>query len=189
MTDQVLKSLILFCTLSYFLIEIYEHRHSVFFKIKQIMRRKRYRAQDFETQQVQDVIQLIIKPKDTFFDAAAFSKTIKELKLVFGEDGFFHKVEDRKIVYTLCHLYPPGTFAAHLLDRSSYSGCKLFLMIEPQDFSNKKFEKLIEDARLLAERLDASLIDEDSNPLTKISIDFIRQKIAMRSYFKNLAEH
>jgi FtsZ-interacting cell division protein ZipA len=74
------------------------------------------------------------------------------------------------------------------MDRSSYSGCKFFLVINSNDFNSFKFDNLLKDSQYLADHLDAVLIDEVENQLTNISIAFIKQKIALRSYYKSLVQ-
>jgi FtsZ-interacting cell division protein ZipA len=187
--DAKINIFIFILSVGYLSLSIYENRQFLFFKIKRFFYKNINQQAVLSAQSSYDVVQLIIKPQHSdFFDSLLFETGIKKLGLVFGEDQFFHKIHEKKIIYSVCHLYPPGTFAQQQLDRASYSGCKFFLVIDQRDFNSFKFDLLLKDAQALAEHLDAILIDEVENPLTHMSIEFIKQKIALRSYYKNLLQ-
>jgi FtsZ-interacting cell division protein ZipA len=189
MDDLTVKMFIIFLSISYILLSLYENKAFLLFKLKKFFHKKINQQNLLDTQSSHDIIQLIVKPKNSdFFDAARFESGIKQLGLIFGEDKFFHKMHAGELVYSVCHLYPPGTFAQYQMDRSSYSGCKFFLVISSNDFNSFKFDNLLKDSQYLADHLDAVLIDEVENQLTNMSIAFIKQKIALRSYYKSLLQ-
>jgi FtsZ-interacting cell division protein ZipA len=181
-TDLKVEYVILSLLLGYVIFMIYEQRTFLFFQLKRFF----YTKTDLHSLKKKefDVIQLIIKPKDgEFFDGPTFDQVLKELHLIFGKDQFFHKKEHERVIYSVCHLYPPGTFAHYQMDRSSYSGCKFFLVLDDDyDKHGVSFDLMLKDAQYLAMMLHAELLDEAENALTSVSINFIKQKIILDSY-------
>jgi FtsZ-interacting cell division protein ZipA len=186
MSYSLMFKALLYFSLAYFILYLIEIRTDLIKYLKRLMPIKINRQKAIEKNSP-DVIQLIIKPReDQYLDAIKFEKIIKNLNLVYGQDKFFHKVENDFIVYTLCHLYEPGTFTKTHLAESSYSGCKFFFIVDADHIKRSCFDKMIEDAFHFAVQLDCCLYDELNNQMTSQSINYLRQRVAIRSYHKTL---
>ena len=186
MTYLLMFKMLIYFSLAYFILYLIEIRKDLFRFLKKIMPVKINRQKAIQ-EISPDVIQLIIKPRnEQYLDAIKFEQIIKSLNLVYGQDKFFHKIEDNFVIYTLCHLYEPGTFTKTHLTQASYSGCKFFFIIDADHIKRSCFDKMIQDAFHFAIQLDCFLYDELNNQMTSQSINYLRQRVAMRSYHKTL---
>lgn len=124
------------------------------------------------------MITLMLKPsKGSYFNGIDLKKSFLELGLVAGEDGFLYKVQGIKSIYSVCHLYQPGTFALYELEYSSYSGCLFILCLDEIDNPLECFELMLEDFQQMGQALKAQILDENAEPLSLSNINYIRHQV------------
>lgn len=123
-------------------------------------------------------VTLMLKPsKEKYFNGKALKKSFFQLGLVAGEDGFLYKAKGIRPLYTVCHLYQPGTFALHQLETSSYSGCLFILCLDESENPLSDFDLMLEDFQKMSQILKAQSLDENGEPLSLSNINYIRDQI------------
>ena len=131
-----------------------------------------------DTDKYHKTITLMLKPsKSKFFSGCDLKHVFLKLGLVAGEDGFFYKTKGIRSVYTVCHIYQPGTFAFYELQNSSYSGCLFILCLDESENPVQSFEEMLEDFQSMGQELRAQILDENGEPLSLSNIHYIRQQV------------
>ena len=124
-------------------------------------------------------ITLILKPsKGQFFSGRQLKSAFTEIGLIAGSDGFMYKTQGIKTLYSVCHLYQPGTFCFHQLEHTSYSGCLFILCWQDHENLLKIFELMLQDFQRMGRLLHAVCLDENAEPLSLSNISFIRDQIS-----------
>lgn len=155
------------------------------FKISELGARKKTHETNDLSPQVQEndkeAITLILKPlKGQFFAGKQLKQAFAQAGLIAGSDGFMYKTQGIKTLYSVCHLYQPGTFSFHQLEHTSYSGCLFILCLEESPQNLKIFELMLEDFQRMGRFLHAQCLDENAEPLSLSNIHFIREQILKR---------
>jgi FtsZ-interacting cell division protein ZipA len=136
--------------------------------------------QSFE-QSKQIQISLMLKPKrGKYFDGTLLKEAFAYLHLTQGEEGFVHKRLGLEILYSICHLYHPGTFSYHQLEGSFYTGL-LFVFIPTKKCTAKKeFNLMLKDFNKMAIWLSAYKLDENAELLTERNIEYLEQLVILQ---------
>lgn len=123
-------------------------------------------------------ITLMLKPaRGQFFSGKELKQAFVSCSLLAGEDGFMYKTHGIKPIYSVCHLYQPGTFSYHHLEHTSYSGCLFILCLEEHAEPLNCFELMLEDFQKMSRLLKAQSLDENGEPLSLSNLNYIRQSI------------
>ena len=128
-----------------------------------------------------EIVTLVLIPRNT----ASFSGL--ELSVVFEEEGYqygkmrlFHRHENQApsqpILYSIASMVEPGVFYRETMENEDFRGIVLWVVFKPGS-NPEVFEKMLADAKHLAEKLNATLCEQKRKQLTVQTISEMRAKI------------
>ncbi|HTV77252.1 MAG TPA: cell division protein ZipA C-terminal FtsZ-binding domain-containing protein [Steroidobacteraceae bacterium] len=98
---------------------------------------------------------------------------------VLGKFAIFHKPgDDGRALLSIASLNKPGTFDSGSIDMQRYGGLNLFAVLPGPLPGPEAGEELLACAQLLAQRLGATLQDEQGMPLGVVGIAALRRQAA-----------
>lgn len=122
---------------------------------------------------------LMLKPKKgRYFDGALLKEAFSYLQLSQGPEGFVHKRYGLDILYSICHLYHPGTLSYHQLAASFYAGLLFVFSPTSKEKAQQEFAVMIKDFNKMAIWLSADRLDENAEPLTARNLEYIEQLVS-----------
>jgi len=109
----------------------------------------------------------------------------RALRQAFASAGFWHGPLDiyhlpdasGRVMVSAAALAQPGTFDPSIMDSQRFSGLNLFSVLPGARAEREIFDELVGAARMLAERLDASITDQHGEELTSQRIARLRQSL------------
>jgi cell division protein ZipA len=109
----------------------------------------------------------------------------RALRQAFASAGFWHGPldifhlpdEQGRVIVSAAALAQPGTFDPSIMDSQRFSGLNLFAVLPGPLAEREAFDELVRAARSLAERLDASIIDQHGEELSAQRIARLRQSL------------
>ena len=127
-------------------------------------------------QPAQQVIALrIVAPPAEVFEGAALRAAIEAEGLAFGRYQIFHRLDaSGRTVFSLASLKEPGTFDVATMDRGSFRGVALFVVLPSPLPGGDAFDALLAAARAIAGRLGGLLQDERGVVLGPVRIGQLR---------------
>jgi cell division protein ZipA len=129
----------------------------------------------------QQVIALrVVAPPAEVFDGAALRAAIEAEGLAFGRYQIFHRLDAAgRTVFSLAGLKEPGTFDLATMDRGSFRGVALFVVLPGPLPGDDAFDALLAAARAIAGRLGGLLQDERGVALGPVRIGQLRAAAAV----------
>ncbi len=101
---------------------------------------------------------------------------------VFGKFDIFHlPLADGRVIISAASLTKPGGFALATMDAQTFLGLNLFAVLPGALAAEEALERLIASGRLLAQRLDADLLDDQGRPLSESLLTDMRARLAATS--------
>lgn len=99
-----------------------------------------------------------------------------------GEMDIFHRLaagaDDGALLFSAANVINPGTFDLARMADLETPGIALFLRLPGPERPGDAFQKMLDAANGMAERLDARVCDESRNPLSSQSVNHLRERIA-----------
>lgn len=128
----------------------------------------------------QQIIALrLVAPPAEAFDGAALRAAIEAEGLAFGRYQIFHRLDAAgRTVFSLAGLKEPGTFDVATMDRGSFRGVALFVVLPGPLAGGEAFDALLAAARAIAGRLGGVLQDERGVVLGPVRIGQLRAAAA-----------
>lgn len=122
----------------------------------------------------------LVAPPTGAFEGAALRAAIEAEGLVFGRYQIFHRVDaSGRAVFSLASLKEPGTFDVSTMDRGSFRGVAMFVVLPGPLPGGDAFDALIATARAIAGRLGGLLQDERGVALGPVRIGQLRASAAV----------
>lgn len=128
-----------------------------------------------------EVITFMLIPRNALtFSGLELSVIFEEEKFYFGKMKIFHchhkNDSEQRVIYSIASMVEPGTFDLLTMPSESFHGIALWMVFQ-SDTDPAAFEKMLGDAKHLAEKLNATLCDEKRKQLTIQKISEIRARI------------
>lgn len=96
-----------------------------------------------------------------------------------GAFDVFHKpLADGRVVVSAASLTRPGTFLLDAMDAQLYPGVSLFCVLPGPVSNHEAFERLLQVARTLAQRLRGQISDARGQPLNEARVAELRRHVA-----------
>lgn len=122
----------------------------------------------------------LVAPPTTVFEGAALRAAIEAEGLMFGRYQIFHWLDAAgRAVFSLASLKEPGTFDVSTMDRGSFRGVAMFVVLPGPLPGGDAFDALIATARAIAGRLGGLLQDERGVALGPVRIGQLRASAAV----------
>jgi len=117
----------------------------------------------------------LVAPPTRVFEGAALRAAIEAEGLMFGRHQIFHWLDAAgRAVFSLASLKEPGTFDVSTMDRGSFRGLAMFVVLPGPLPGGDAFDALIATARAIAGRLGGLLQDERGVALGPVRIGQLR---------------
>lgn len=128
-----------------------------------------------------EVITLTLIPRNTLaFSGLELSVVFEEEKYHYGKMKIFHchceNDPKQPIIYSIASMVEPGIFDLSTMKTQNFHGIVLWMVFQ-SDSDPAIFEKMLNDAKCLAENLNATLCDEKRKQLTVQAISEIRARL------------
>lgn len=129
------------------------------------------------------VIQLVVLPKEGgSLPGTALLDAFTTLNLEYGDMGIFHCYERHDGIeiqqFHVANILEPGTFPVGSMAEFESTGIILFFQTSDVANPGEAFENMLNVARELSQRLDASLVDAEMNELMPDKIMSIESQLA-----------
>lgn len=130
---------------------------------------------------VYEVITLVLIPRNAvIFSGLELSVVFEEEKYHYGKMKIFHchhkNDPEQAVIYSVASMIEPGIFDLSTMPSESFHGIALWMVFQ-SDADPAIFEKMLNDAKHLAEKLNATLCDEKRKQITVQTISEIRARI------------
>ena len=109
------------------------------------------------------VLVVRVVPKDGKFSLERVVLALQEAGLKLGKHNIFHFFQDATLeesLFSVASLREPGTFDFTNLKQDRLPGLSFFLMLPGPADPLGRFDRMVETARWVSEKLDAELLDE-----------------------------
>ena len=97
-----------------------------------------------------------------------------------GQFGIFHSwlsEEDEQVLFSVASLTEPGAFDLSRLDKDTYQGISLFMVVPGLLDGAEIFDRMMKVGRNLAKSLDGELLDENGSAMSVQRERFLREEI------------
>lgn len=130
----------------------------------------------------QDVVVLMVMARQPgIFLGRKLAEAFDEADLYYGDLQIFHRHANAdgsgKCLFSVASAIEPGYFDESKIDSWNTPGLTLFFTQESRNQSIATFELMLRTAKLLAQRLDGEVKDQDRRPLTLASIEKYRERV------------
>jgi cell division protein ZipA len=126
-------------------------------------------------------LRLVARPPERF-RGTLLRQALAAEGFVLGEFDIFHKPDaNNRVVLSAASLTKPGTFDLETIDTQRFAGLNLFAVLPGPKSPRKAFEELLLTARILNERLEGALQDEQGGPLTPMRIQALRDSLEIET--------
>jgi len=158
---------------------------------KRVQDSKRVRATTSEQQaQLADsptkemlIVFHVLAREPEVFTGPMITQMMSELELEHGDMGVFHynieRFNKKQSVYCVANMLKPGVFDITAMDNFETRGLTLILQLPGPEDELKSFNIMVEHAQRLAAFLNADLLDENRNPVTKQSISIYKEQVQL----------
>jgi cell division protein ZipA len=123
----------------------------------------------------------ILADGPTGFSGRAIDQAARLFGMQFGAMNIYHKKNDLALgcrhLFSLANLYQPGEFDPAKVDRFRTQGLTLFMNVPCAYQPVRVYEKMVQVAKGLCEKLDGRLEDHEHHPLTDPGLMVIRTQI------------
>lgn len=135
---------------------------------------------DWPPEDQRHIVSLRLLPRaGEMLTGAALRQALTGEGFQHGAFDVFHKpLADGRVVVSAASLTRPGTFLLDAMDAQLYPGVSLFCVL-PGPVSNREaFERLLQVARTLAQRLRGQISDARGQPLNEARVAELRRHVA-----------
>jgi cell division protein ZipA len=104
---------------------------------------------------------------------------LREAGLMHGKYGIFHYPADQEgeTLFSVASLIEPGSFDLTNLKDSKIPGMSFFMVLPGVGDPVVRFDKMVETARELAQRLDSELLDERGSSWSIQRERYVREEV------------
>lgn len=124
------------------------------------------------------VVLLIAEREGTAIMGAKIHTALRDHGLVYGDKKIYHRLQDRRPVYSVASLVKPGTLDPADQRNFSTPGLSLFMVLPGPESPTKAVAGMLGTARSLALQLNAEVFDSNRAPLTHASEQALTQDVA-----------
>ncbi|HQQ75536.1 MAG TPA: cell division protein ZipA [Pseudomonadales bacterium] len=131
---------------------------------------------------LEEVIIISVMSRDrSGFPGAALLETLLSAGLRYGHRNIFHYYtgdeREEESLYSAVNIVKPGTFDLNNMESFHTPGISLFLTLPLPGSAMEAFDSMLATARLVAEKLNGELRDENRSVMTGQTIEHSRQRI------------
>ncbi|WP_220720728.1 cell division protein ZipA [Agarivorans litoreus] len=116
-----------------------------------------------------------------YLKGAALLASIDKIGLRHGDMDIFHRHLDNSgtgpVIFSLANMVNPGTFDIDAMDQLETRGVSIFMTVPCKGEPTKNFALMYNAAMTLAKDLDAIMLDDQRNPLTKQTVNHYEQRV------------
>ncbi|UPW19839.1 cell division protein ZipA [Agarivorans sp. TSD2052] len=116
-----------------------------------------------------------------FLKGGALLASLEKIGLRHGEMDIFHRHLDNSgagpVIFSLANMVNPGTFDLNTIDQLETRGVSIFMTVPCKGEPTKNFALMYNAAVTLAKDLDAIMLDDQRNPLTKQTVNHYEQRV------------
>ena len=125
----------------------------------------------------------VVAPQASKFSGPVIAQMMSELGLEYGEMGAYHynveRFDKKHSVYCIVNMLKPGSFALQTMEQFETRGLTLILQLPGPEDGLKSFNIMLAHAQRLAAFLNADLLDENHNPVSKQSISSYKEQVQL----------
>lgn len=107
----------------------------------------------------------------------ALAATLERRGYHYGEREIYHSMHEGRSVFSVARMIKPGTFDPDDLETFLTPGIALILQLPAPVPADTAFEVMLDEAREMAEELDAEVLDGARNPLRRQTEQHLRESI------------
>lgn len=138
-------------------------------------------AEPIESTPTEVIVLIVMARQPGVFLGRRLLEAFNESHLYYGDMEIFHRHENSdgsgKVLFSIASAIEPGFFDLAKMDTLITPGLTLFFAPQSRNQAIATFELMLRTAKLLAQRLDGELRDEDRRPLTLSSIEKYRERV------------
>ncbi|MDO6766026.1 cell division protein ZipA [Agarivorans sp. 1_MG-2023] len=116
-----------------------------------------------------------------FLKGGPLLASLEKIGLRHGDMDIFHRHLDNSgtgpIIFSLANMVNPGTFDINAMDQLETRGVSIFMTVPCKGEPTKNFALMYNAAMTLAKDLDAIMLDDQRNPLTKQTVNHYEQRV------------
>ncbi|MPW27684.1 cell division protein ZipA [Agarivorans sp. B2Z047] len=116
-----------------------------------------------------------------YLRGAALLASLDKIGLRHGDMDIFHRHLDNSgtgpVIFSLANMVNPGTFDIDAMDQLETRGVSIFMTVPCKGEPTKNFALMYNAAMTLAKDLDAIMLDDQRNPLTKQTVNHYEQRV------------
>jgi FtsZ-interacting cell division protein ZipA len=123
------------------------------------------------------VVLLIAEREGTSIMGSKIHTALRDHGLVYGDKKIYHRLQDRRPVYSVASLVKPGTLDPAEQRNFSTPGLSLFMVLPGPESPAKAVAGMLGTARSLALQLNAEVFDSNRAPLSHASEQALTQDV------------
>ena len=116
-----------------------------------------------------------------YLKGTALLASLDKIGLRHGDMDIFHRHLDNSgtgpVIFSLANMVNPGTFDIDAMDQLETRGVSIFMTVPCKGEPTKNFALMYNAAMTLAKDLDAIMLDDQRNPLTKQTVNHYEQRV------------
>lgn len=124
------------------------------------------------------VVLLIAEREGTAILGPKLHTALRDHGLIYGDKKIYHRMQDRRPVYSVASLVKPGTLDPADQRHFSTPGLSLFMVLPGPESPAKAIAGMLGTARSLALQLNAEVFDSNRAPLTHATEQTLTQDVA-----------
>ncbi|WP_432467408.1 cell division protein ZipA [Agarivorans sp. Z349TD_8] len=123
----------------------------------------------------------IMAQSGRYLKGPALLASLDKIGLRYGDMDIFHRHLDNRgsgpIIFSLANMLNPGTFDLDKIEQLETRGVTLFMTVPCKGEPTKNFALMHNAATSLAKDLDAIILDDQRNPLTRQTVNHYEQRV------------
>ncbi len=116
-----------------------------------------------------------------YLKGPALMASLNKIGMRYGDMDIFHRHLDNSgsgpIIFSLANMVNPGTFDLDNIEQLETRGVSIFMTVPCKGEPTKNFALMYKAASTLAKELDAIMLDDQRNPLTKQTVNHYEQRV------------
>lgn len=116
-----------------------------------------------------------------YLKGPALLASLNKIGMRYGDMNIFHRHLDNSgsgpIIFSLANMVNPGTFDLDSIEQLETRGVSIFMTVPCKGEPTKNFALMYKAAATLAKELDAIMLDDQRNPLTKQTVNHYEQRV------------
>ena len=116
-----------------------------------------------------------------YLKGPALLASLNKIGMRYGDMNIFHRHLDNSgtgpVIFSLANMVNPGTFDLDNIEQLETRGVSIFMTVPCKGEPTKNFALMYKAASTLAKELDAIMLDDQRNPLTKQTVNHYEQRV------------